>query len=67
MKIFLQLFCYQVSVSFLTRKRHFESFACTQQTAWNNGDIENFMKGYWKMIHCFLSVQKDQLTVGKKH
>ena len=20
----------------------------TQQTAWNNGDIENFMKGYWK-------------------
>ena len=19
-----------------------------QQTAWNNGDIENFMKGYWK-------------------
>jgi len=19
-----------------------------QQTAWNNGDIKNFMKGYWK-------------------
>jgi hypothetical protein len=39
----------------------------TQQTAWNNGDIENFMKGYWKNDSCFLSVQKDQLTVGKKH
>ena len=65
MKNLLQLFCYQVSASFSHKKKTFLKVLHEQQTAWNNGDIENFMKGYWKMIHFFYRFKGYQLMVGK--
>ncbi len=39
-----------------------------QQSAWNNGDIENFMKGYWKDDSLlFIGSKGPKLTVGEKN
>ena len=33
---------------FFSQEKDILKVFMTQQSAWNNGDIENFMKGYWK-------------------
>jgi len=40
--------CYCRSLSFVEGARELQTVLTTQQSAWNRGDIDAFMEGYWK-------------------
>ena len=46
-KIVILIYILIFGVSF-SQEKNILKVLHEQQTAWNNGDIENFMKGYWK-------------------
>lgn len=48
MKKILLLAFLSASLSIFSQKKEIINVMKTQQTAWNNGDIEKFMQGYWK-------------------
>ena len=64
-KIFILLFLFATTISFAQSKNEkaIRNLLDKQTKAWNNGDITNFMKGYWEN-DSLMFIGKNGVTYG---
>ncbi len=64
--LLLSLFAMYLSNAQSKNEKKIRRILDEQATAWNNGDLENFMKGYWKN-DSLMFIGKNGITYGWKN